>query len=68
MRHAVIMAGGSGTRLWPLSRADRPKQLLDIIGGGAGAHSLVAEAFDRLRRLLPAERCGVAPAPTRPLT
>ncbi|MBW8765949.1 MAG: hypothetical protein JF630_06850, partial [Geodermatophilales bacterium] len=31
MRHAVIMAGGSGTRLWPLSRAARPKQLLDVV-------------------------------------
>ena len=31
MRHAVIMAGGSGTRLWPLSRAERPKQLLDVV-------------------------------------
>ena len=31
VRHAVIMAGGSGTRLWPLSRAQRPKQLLDVL-------------------------------------
>jgi mannose-1-phosphate guanylyltransferase len=30
MRHAVIMAGGSGTRLWPLSRRERPKQLLHL--------------------------------------
>ncbi|MCZ2806495.1 sugar phosphate nucleotidyltransferase [Modestobacter sp. VKM Ac-2983] len=48
MRHAVIMAGGSGTRLWPLSRADRPKQLLDVVAGPAGARSLLAEAFDRV--------------------
>jgi len=31
----VILSGGSGTRLWPLSRAARPKQLLDLTGGGA---------------------------------
>ena len=30
--HAVIMAGGRGTRFWPRSRATTPKQLLDIIG------------------------------------
>ena len=63
MRHAVIMAGGSGTRLWPLSRADRPKQLLDVVSGpDGGAHSLLLEAFDRLRALLPADRIWVCTA------
>ncbi|MBN2446884.1 MAG: mannose-1-phosphate guanylyltransferase, partial [Phycisphaerae bacterium] len=33
MHHAVIMAGGSGTRLWPLSRRMRPKQLLRLFDG-----------------------------------
>ena len=33
MRHAVIMAGGAGTRLWPLSRKHRPKQLLRLFDG-----------------------------------
>jgi mannose-1-phosphate guanylyltransferase len=59
MRHAVIMAGGSGTRLWPLSRAERPKQLLDVIAGdaatGGAAHSLLAEAFARALHVVPAE-------------
>ncbi len=32
MRHAVILAGGSGTRLWPASRRSRPKQLLSLTG------------------------------------
>ncbi len=30
--YAVIMAGGGGTRLWPVSRKDRPKQLLPLLG------------------------------------
>ena len=33
MRHAVILAGGSGTRLWPASRRERPKELLALTGG-----------------------------------
>jgi mannose-1-phosphate guanylyltransferase len=63
VRHAVIMAGGSGTRLWPLSRAARPKQLLDVVAeDGGGAHSLLAEAFDRVRAVLPPERIWVCTA------
>jgi mannose-1-phosphate guanylyltransferase len=63
VRHAVIMAGGSGTRLWPLSRAARPKQLLDVVADGdGGAHSLLAEAFTRLRAVLPADRIWVCTA------
>jgi mannose-1-phosphate guanylyltransferase len=48
MRHAVIMAGGSGTRLWPLSRKQRPKQLLRLFGG----QSLLRQSYARLRGLL----------------
>jgi mannose-1-phosphate guanylyltransferase len=63
VRHAVIMAGGSGTRLWPLSRAERPKQLLDVIADDGGtAHSLLAEAFTRLEAVLPADRIWVCTA------
>ncbi|MGY1813437.1 mannose-1-phosphate guanylyltransferase [Blastococcus sp. SYSU D00820] len=63
MRHAVVMAGGSGTRLWPLSRAGRPKQLLDVVADGdGGSHSLLAEAFARLETVLPAERIWVCTA------
>ncbi|HEX2074524.1 MAG TPA: mannose-1-phosphate guanylyltransferase [Geodermatophilus sp.] len=63
MRHAVIMAGGSGTRLWPLSRSQRPKQLLHVVSDGAGGtHSLLAEAFARLEAVLPAEQIWVCTA------
>jgi mannose-1-phosphate guanylyltransferase len=46
------MAGGSGTRFWPLSRNARPKQLLDLLGGG----TLIQATVARLQPLIPAER------------
>ena len=49
------MAGGSGTRLWPLSRKDRPKQLVRLIGG----KSLLRQSFERLAAILPADRIHV---------
>jgi mannose-1-phosphate guanylyltransferase len=48
-RFIAILAGGSGTRLWPLSRAARPKQVLDLVGRG----SLLRNTFDRVRPLVP---------------
>ncbi len=50
-RSAVILAGGSGTRLWPLSREDRPKQLLRLFDG----RSLLYRAFERLQGLFTPE-------------
>lgn len=50
-RAAVIMAGGSGTRLWPLSRRNRPKQLLKLHDG----RSLLRHSFDRVAAVLPPE-------------
>ena len=50
--YAVIMAGGSGTRLWPLSRKHQPKQSLRI----AGDRTLFQYAVDRLDGLFPYER------------
>jgi mannose-1-phosphate guanylyltransferase len=48
---AVIMAGGSGTRFWPLSRRSRPKQFLPI----ATEKTMIEETVERLRPLLPPE-------------
>ena len=53
--HVVLLAGGSGTRFWPLSRARRPKQLLPLVGG----RSLLRQTWDRSRLLAPAARIWV---------
>ena len=45
--HCVILAGGSGTRFWPYSRKDNPKQLLNIVGD----QSMLQITVDRLRKL-----------------
>lgn len=52
MLYAVIMAGGSGTRLWPESRNERAKQFLPL----AGEKTMIAETVDRLETLVPPER------------
>jgi mannose-1-phosphate guanylyltransferase len=54
--YALVMAGGAGTRFWPMSRRARPKQLLPLLGG----RSLLAATLDRLQPLLPMERILVA--------
>ncbi len=48
MRYAMIMAGGAGTRLWPMSRRHRPKQLLPLVHG----QSLLEVAWNRLDHLI----------------
>lgn len=52
MLHALIMAGGAGTRFWPASRQQRPKQLLNL----AGDRSMIQATIDRLGELVPPER------------
>jgi mannose-1-phosphate guanylyltransferase len=48
----IIMAGGIGSRFWPLSRTKKPKQFLDILGIG---RSLLQQTFDRLSNVFPVE-------------
>ena len=50
--YCVIMAGGIGSRFWPLSTADRPKQFIDILGIGK---TLLQLTFERFNRIMPAE-------------
>jgi len=56
MLHAVIMAGGSGTRFWPESRSERPKQLLNMLG----PRTMIQTTVDRLGDLVPTDRLCVA--------
>ena len=58
MLHAIVMAGGSGTRFWPASRAALPKQLLPL----AGTTTLLEDTINRLAGLVPADRIMVVTA------
>ena len=50
--YCVIMAGGAGTRFWPISRSGRPKQFLDILGTGK---TFIRSTFERFAEFVPAE-------------
>jgi mannose-1-phosphate guanylyltransferase len=54
--HLVIMAGGIGSRFWPMSTAERPKQFIDILGVG---RTLLQLAYDRFEGLCPLENVWV---------
>ena len=56
---AAILAGGSGTRFWPLSTAERPKQFLPLTGD----RPLLAHAVSRLQGLVPSERIIILTGP-----
>jgi mannose-1-phosphate guanylyltransferase len=56
--HAVILAGGSGTRFWPASRRLRPKQLLRL--GPSSSESLICGTVRRIEDLVPPERTWIA--------
>jgi mannose-1-phosphate guanylyltransferase len=51
-RYVLIMAGGVGSRFWPLSRRERPKQFLDILGSG---ETLIQQTFRRFKSICPEE-------------
>ena len=55
--YAVIMAGGVGSRFWPVSTPENPKQFHDMLGTGK---SLIRQTYDRLARLIPEENILVA--------
>ncbi|MCW9705748.1 mannose-1-phosphate guanylyltransferase [Fodinibius salsisoli] len=55
MLHAVIMAGGSGTRFWPRSTQEHPKQFLNLFGD----RTMLQKTVDRIEELIPAERTWV---------
>ncbi len=49
-RYVIIMAGGVGSRFWPLSRSEKPKQFLDILGKG---ETLIQQTYRRFRATCP---------------
>jgi mannose-1-phosphate guanylyltransferase len=57
--YIAIMAGGIGSRFWPLSRINYPKQFLDILGSG---QSLIQQTYERFRHLVPTENIYVVTA------
>jgi len=50
--YCVIMSGGVGSRFWPFSTEEKPKQFLDFFGIG---RSLLQSTYDRFRKIVPAE-------------
>ena len=57
--YCVIMAGGSGTRFWPVSRAAKPKQFLDITGTGK---TFLRQTYERFLNIVPQENILVVTA------
>lgn len=58
-RYCIIMAGGSGTRFWPISRASKPKQFLDVADTGT---TFIRQTYDRFLKLVPKENILVVTA------
>ena len=54
-KYAVIMAGGVGTRLWPLSKEKKPKQFISIDGN----ETLLVQTIKRIQEVVPKDNCFV---------
>ena len=50
--HLVIMAGGVGSRFWPMSTVEAPKQFIDVLGTG---RTLIQQTCDRFKGICPPE-------------
>lgn len=59
MNYAVIMAGGSGTRLWPFSRKNKPKQFQSLVS----EKTLLQETYDRVKNFLPDNQIFISATP-----
>ena len=57
--YVAIMAGGIGSRFWPMSRTDMPKQFLDILGTGK---TLIQQTFERYSKVVPKENIYIVTA------
>ncbi len=57
--YVAIMAGGIGSRFWPMSRTDYPKQFLDILGTGK---TLIQQTYERYHKLVPLENIYIVTA------
>ena len=51
-KYAIIMAGGIGSRFWPISKTNHPKQFLDILGTG---ETLIQQTYKRFLKICPPE-------------
>ena len=51
-KYCIIMAGGVGSRFWPMSRNAMPKQFLDILGTG---NSFLQDTYNRFTKIIPKE-------------
>lgn len=52
LNYCVILAGGIGSRLWPVSRVNKPKQFLDLFGTG---RTLLQQTYDRFAKIIPSD-------------